>query len=54
MVHVELLDLLNARLLVIHKYLQVNTAEQIQVHLVAIVPDGHYKCAVLVKKTDLF
>ena len=54
MIHVQLLNLLNARLLVIHKYLEIDVAQQIQVHLVTIVSDGHHKSAILIKKTDLF
>ena len=53
MIHVELLYLLNGGELVIHEYLKVNVAQQIKVHLVAIVSDGHNERAVFVKKADL-
>lgn len=54
MIHVELLNFFYTRLLVIDKYLKVNAAEQIQVYLVAIVADGHDKCPIFIKKTNLF
>ncbi len=52
-VHIELLNLLNARQLMIYKNLQVNISQQIEVNLVAIVSNGHDKRTVLVKKVYL-
>ena len=52
-VHVELLDLLDARQLMIDKNLQINISQQIQVNLVAVVSYGHDKRTALIKKVDL-
>lgn len=54
MIHVQLLYPFDTGLLVIHENFQVNTAKQIQVYLVTIISDGHYKRSVLVKKANLF
>ena len=53
MVHVQLLDLFNARLFVIDKDLEIYVAEQIKVYLITIVADGHHKSTILIKKIDL-
>ena len=53
MIHIELLNLLNAGKFVVDKHLQVYVAQQIKVHLVTVVPDGHNERAVLIEKADL-
>ena len=54
MIHIQLLDLFDARLLVVYKDLKVNTPQQIQVHLITIVADGHNEGAILIQEIDLF
>jgi hypothetical protein len=54
MIHIKLLDPFDTRLFMINENFQVDTAKQIQVYLVTIVPDGHYERPVLVKKANLF
>ena len=53
MIHIELLNLLNGGKFVVDKHLQVDVAQQIKVHLVTVVPDGHNERAILIEKADL-
>lgn len=54
MLHVKLLNLFNARLLVVDEYLEIDISQKIQVHFISIVADGHDKGAILIKKVNLF
>lgn len=54
MIHIELLNFFDTRLFVIDKNLQVDVAQQIQVNFITIVPYGHHKCSIFIKKVNLF
>jgi hypothetical protein len=54
MIHIELLNFFYAGLFVINKDFKVDIAKQIQVHLITVIPDGHHKGTILIKKADLF
>jgi uncharacterized protein with HEPN domain len=53
MIHIELLNLLDARQFVVHEYFQVDITQQVQIDLVPVISDRHYKRSILVKKIDL-
>jgi hypothetical protein len=42
-------DLFNQRMLVVNKNFEVIIPHQVQVHFVPVVPDSHYKSALLVQ-----
>ena len=50
---VEWNDLLDERMFMVNKYFEVIIAQDVQINFVTIVPDRHYKGAVLVKELDL-
>ena len=51
--HIELLDFLDTREFVVHEHFKVDVAELIKIHLVSVIPDGHDKRSILIKKADL-
>lgn len=38
----------------IYENFQIDIAQQIQINLITIVPDGHDECAILIKKVNFF
>lgn len=53
MIHVELLDLLDAGKLMVYKHFQIDVSKQIEINLITVVPNSHNERAILIQKTDL-
>jgi len=51
--HVERSDLFDAGILVVDEYFEVVIAQQIKIHLVSIVANGHDEGSLLIKNINL-